>query len=125
MACFAVETGEVRVKLCVDDEGGTKFVRVRENVDFGNAEDFGRSVEQLIDAGVDRIVFDLSEIKFINSTGIGILALTYRAMRRRGGRMIVIVQASEVKRLFGVTNFVDIFEIVESEEEAVALLDSK
>ena len=110
------------MKLCVDDKAGAKFVRVRENVDFGNAEDFGRAVEQLIDEGTEHIVFDLSDIKFINSTGIGILALTYRAMKRRGGRMIVIVQATEVKRLFGITNFIDIFEIVATEEEALALL---
>ncbi len=110
------------MKVTVDDIQGVKFIRVRENVDFGNAESFGRTVEKLIEVGINKIVFDLSTIQFINSTGIGILALTYRAMQRCAGQMIVIVQTKEVKRLFGVTNFIDIFKIVASEEEAMEIL---
>ena len=59
------------------------------------------------------LVLDLSELRFMDSTGLGIIASAYRRMRRTGGRLIVASPTKGVKRILELTGMLQRLEVVE------------
>ena len=59
------------------------------------------------------VVLDLSELRFMDSTGLGVIASTYRRMRRSGGRLIVASPTAAVRRIFQLTGMLERLEVVE------------
>lgn len=78
----------------------TRIVRVRGELDLYTAPEFERALE-LEGAADGRLVVDLSECTFIDSTGLGILVA---ADRHTGGNSLLIVGSGmEVLRAFEVS----------------------
>jgi anti-sigma B factor antagonist len=74
-------------------------------------------VEQhLLDAGAshDLVALDLSETSFMDSTGLHMLFTTDRALRERGGRLVVLREPPQIRRLFELTRLIDHVELVDS-----------
>lgn len=59
------------------------------------------------------LVLDLSELRFMDSTGLGIIASAYRRMRRAGRRLIVASPTYGVKRILELTGMLQRLEVVE------------
>lgn len=59
------------------------------------------------------LVLDLSELRFMDSTGLGIIACAYRRMHRAGRRLIVASPTKAVKRILEITGMLDRLEVIE------------
>lgn len=67
------------------------------------------------EAGIHNVlVLDLSELRFMDSTGLGIIASAYRRMRRGGRRLIVASPTVAVRRIFQLTGMLERLEVVET-----------
>lgn len=61
---------------------------------------------------------DISEVRFINSSGIGVLITILTKFRNVEGEVVLINPSDQVKKLLIITKLNAIFTIVESNEEA-------
>jgi anti-sigma B factor antagonist len=61
---------------------------------------------------------DLSEIRYINSTGIGILVSLLTKFRSRGGEMVLINPADHPKKMLALTKLNNIFSVAPDEASA-------
>jgi anti-anti-sigma factor len=59
------------------------------------------------------LVLDLSELRFMDSTGLGIIASACRRMRRGGRRLILASPTKAVKRILELTGMLQRLEVVE------------
>jgi anti-sigma B factor antagonist len=50
-----------------------------------------------------RLVVDLSDVEFIDSTGLGVLVTTLKHVREAGGRLDVVATAPRVLKVFRIT----------------------
>lgn len=78
-------------------------------------------VEFVSDAVNDKIknfVIDLSEIRYISSSGIGLLITMLTKMRNVGGEVYLTSPSEHVKKLLIITKLNNIFTVFESIEEA-------
>jgi anti-sigma B factor antagonist len=64
-------------------------------------------------------IIDLSEIRYINSSGIGVLITMLTKFRNRGGDVVLINPSKTVEKLLTITKLKSIFTISDSVEEAV------
>jgi anti-sigma B factor antagonist len=55
------------------EESGALVVRVTGEVDMSNAGDIREVVDQVTATGVDRLIFDLGGLEFIDSSGLAVL----------------------------------------------------
>lgn len=83
---------------------------------------------RLIDAVSDALshkvpacIIDISELRYINSSGIGVLITILTKFRNKGGEVYLMNPSDNVKKLLVITKLNAIFHIVKSEEEAIAL----
>lgn len=61
---------------------------------------------------------DISEVRFINSSGIGVLITILTKFRNVEGEVVLINPSSQVKKLLIITKLNAIFTIVDTKEEA-------
>jgi len=90
-------------------------------IDASSAGAFKSLLYDRIQGGQRRIVLNLSEVDFIDSTGLGAIVSSLKAVGETGE--IVISNPQEtVMSLFRLTRMNRVFQILPSEEEAVASL---
>ena len=65
---------------------------------------------------------DLSGVRFINSTGIGVLVSLLTKFRNRGGELILINPSEHIRKLLIITKLNAIFTIAEDSTNAIQLL---
>jgi anti-sigma B factor antagonist len=73
----------------------------------------------------DKVLFaaiDISDIRYINSSGIGVLITILTKFRNKGGEVILVNPSEHVKKLLVITKLNAIFTIVNTLEEAKATI---
>ena len=66
-------------------------------------------------------IIDISDLRYINSSGIGTLITILTKFRNKGGEVYLMKPSESVSKLLVITKLNAIFHIVQSEEEALAL----
>ncbi len=97
-------------------------VEAHGRIDSTNAKDFGDRVMAIIDAGRHRVVIDLRDIAYISSAGFRSLMLVGRSIEERQGKLALCEMCGEVRRLFEIGAFVDLFLIFRTQQEAIGNL---
>jgi anti-sigma B factor antagonist len=108
------------VDVPVDDK--THVVSLRGEIDALTAPRLGSRLFGLADEGKRGIVVDLSEVTFMDSTGIGVLLNALRHLTLRRGRLVLVCPTERVLRPFQITGLDDHLTIFDSREKALGCL---
>jgi len=81
-----------------------------------------RQVDEAIADGNKRCVVDLSGVRFLNSTGIGLLITLLAKFRNRGGDLAIMRPSAQLRKLLIITKLEAIFQSVEQPDEAFSKL---
>ena len=76
-------------------------------------------VDQLVAQGPVKIVLDMSHVTRLDSAGIGTLVSKYLTASRKGGNLKLVQPTDHSRYLLDITKLSTVFEIYESEEEAI------
>lgn len=68
---------------------------------------------------VPTCVIDISELRYINSSGIGVLITILTKFRNKGGEVYLMRPSESVKKLLVITKLNAIFQIIQSEDEVL------
>ena len=97
--------------LIHEKKRGTMTVRLTGDLDHSTASRIREELDELIsDPGIRRLVFDLSGLTFMDSSGIGMMIGRYKAMMRRGGSIAVQPGNAQVDRLIELSGLYQIIE---------------
>ncbi len=77
------------------------------------------AVRQLLDQGARKILLDLHDVGYVDSSGMGELMRTYTSVRGQGGQMKLVNPSKRVSDLLRVTHLSAVFEIQADEASAV------
>ncbi len=89
-----------------------------EHLDASNANEFKQHMGPLIERN-PKLVLDLSEIRFMDSSGLGAILSCLRRVNAAGGELRLCGMTRPVRALFELVRMDCIFEIFDTEEEAV------
>ncbi len=70
--------------------------------------------------GASLVILDLSDLEFIDSTGLGVLVKTHQRMREEGDQLAVVEGTGQVKRLLELTGLDRQLTLISSAEELLA-----
>jgi anti-sigma B factor antagonist len=108
------------VDEAVDDT--THVVSLRGEIDAMTAPKLGSRLFGLADEGMRGVVVDLTEVTFMDSTGIGVLLNAVRHFRLRHTQMVLVCPTARVMRPFEVAGLLDIISVFDSREKALGCL---
>ena len=77
------------------------------------------SFNEKINEDIKNFVINLSELKHINSSGLGVLITLLTKARKAGGEVILAGPSPFISNLLLITKLNTIFEIFDTEEEAI------
>lgn len=102
----------------------TNMISVRADhvrLDAAAAPTFKQELEMLVGTGQRRVMLDLSQVQFIDSTGLGVLVSLLKRMGA-DGRIAIIGAGPSVVKLFQLTRLDTLFRICKSQNEAQDVL---
>jgi anti-sigma B factor antagonist len=102
-----------------EDVDGILVAKLLEDaLDASNAKEFKTKVATLIKPGT-KLVFDLSSLKFVDSSGLGALLSCLRQLSASGGVFKLCAMVKPVRALFELVRMHRVFEIFNTREEAI------
>lgn len=81
---------------------------------------FNNTIKGLVNDGHVDILLNMSKVKWINSTGLGLMVSAYTSLVKNGGRMKITEVSDRIDNILHVTQLELIFETFEKEEAALA-----
>ncbi len=76
-------------------------------------------VRELVEKGNNRILLNLHEVGYIDSSGLGELVKTYTTVRNQGGQLKLLNPSKRVSDLLQMTKLAKVFEIEDDEASAI------
>ncbi len=90
------------------------------NLDTNNSAAAEKDVNQLIEGGSNRILFNFKNLNFIASSGLRILLATAKKLKSSGGTMYVCSLNETVQEVFDISGFASILNLAAEEDEALS-----
>ena len=89
----------------------TLTVRLQDELDHNSAVRLRGELDELLrDGSIRRLVLDLKELSFMDSSGVGFIIGRYKVMARRGGSVAVMNADRQMDRIFKMSG---LYELVE------------
>ncbi len=79
-------------------------------------------IRSLINDKIIKVVIDLSGVKWINSSGLGVLMATHTTLKNAGGELKLSNVTEKVESLLMITQLMRIFDTYESVDRALSAL---
>jgi anti-sigma B factor antagonist len=97
-------------------------VPVRGEVTFSNVAEFDRKLDRAFAEGARNLVIDLSEVTFIDSSGLSALLTASTRARERGGAVALVLARGEPPSIFRFRGVERLLFLYPSREAALAAL---
>ena len=100
--------------------GGTVVINFSFNeINLEQREDIKKELAVLLDSGAKKFVIDLSKVGFLSSLVIAIIVFFAKEVRKNGGQIKLSGLSSEAFSVFQLTQLDRIFELYETERDAL------
>ncbi|MBV9625697.1 MAG: STAS domain-containing protein [Acidobacteria bacterium] len=84
---------------------------------------FRNQVQHLTEQGIKKLLLNLSEVVYVDSSGLGELVRTYTGLRAQGGEMKLVNPHRRLRELLELTRLSTIFDVQPDEATAIGSLD--
>lgn len=108
------------MKYSLSERYNTAILTLKGNAMGGpSATAYMDEIKSLIDQGKTNVVADLSKVKFMNSSGLGILITSLTSLRNAGGDLKICGASNRIESLLIVTKLITVFKHYKTLDEAV------
>lgn len=94
------------------------FVR-EERLDAHNSDQLKAEINRIFEQGTKDILLDLKEVRFIDSSGLGVLVSGFKNASTRQGSLRLCGLQTQVKSMFELTRLHRVFDIFQTVDEAL------
>jgi anti-sigma B factor antagonist len=99
--------------------GDCAVLQVAGEVDAYTAPMLREQIRDLAAKGAVHLIADLSQVSFLDSTGLGALVGGLKRLREAGGSLTLVIAAPRILRLFQITGLTKVLAIHPTVEDAV------
>ena len=78
------------------------------------------TVREVLKNGGKKIILNLADVNYIDSSGIGELVSTYTTVTNHGGQLKLLNLTKKIQELLAITKLVTVFQIYDNEQAAVS-----
>jgi anti-sigma B factor antagonist len=120
------ERGGANVEFSVAQQevGGFPVVSIKGEIDVYSAPQLKDALTELLGAGSSAVVVDLTDVGFLDSTGLGALVAARTSATDADIRLPIVSDRDRILKLFRITGLDGVFEIHPTVDAAVAALAS-
>jgi anti-sigma B factor antagonist len=78
------------------------------------------SVREVLKNGGKKIVLNLGDVNYIDSSGIGELVSSFTTVTNQGGQLKLLNLTKKIQELLAITKLLTVFQVYDSEQAALA-----
>jgi len=109
------------VQISARRQDATTIFDVSGDIDFANSREVRQSVlHEIQQSRVGRVVVNLSQVGYIDSSGVASLVEGLKASRDLGSRFILFGLGTSAREVLQLSRLIKVFEICDNEEQALA-----
>jgi anti-anti-sigma factor len=101
-------------------EDGTLVIALEGEADMSTAVKFNETFFSAARSGMRRVIADLSNVSFIDTTMLNALVVGHRRMVRDRGRFAVVCDGPRVSRVLEITGLGQILDVFNTRDDALA-----
>lgn len=114
------------MKIETQTQNGQLVISVREaRLDAHNSGELKDRILRILEEGGRRLVVDLADVSFIDSSGLGALLSGYKNATQRAGSFILAGLQPRVRAMFELTRLNRVFDIYPRLQEALGQSDNE
>ncbi|NMA95601.1 MAG: STAS domain-containing protein [Clostridiales bacterium] len=92
-------------------------IELMDDITFANASRLKKEMLRQIDEDVERVIINISQVEFMDSSGIGVLISLYKIVESMGGQLIIEHPNLGVQKLFEMTKLDEILDVRKVKEQ--------
>ncbi len=77
------------------------------------------TIKDLLHNGVKKIVLNLAEVSYIDSSGVGEMVSSFTAVAKVGGQLRLLNLTARVREILAITRLLTVFQVYDNEQAAV------
>ena len=109
------------MKFTTREVGGVTIVDLSGKITLGEGGlTLREEIHKLLADGQKKIVLNLADVNYIDSSGLGELVSAYTAVKNAGGELKLLNLTSKVRDLLVITKLVTVFDVKDDEATAVS-----
>jgi anti-sigma B factor antagonist len=113
------------MEIATSYERDAVVLRLEGNLTFGAGErSFSDQVQSLLEEGIHRIIVDLGQVEFVDSSGLGALIRAHTSANRSDGALSLVRVGPQMRNLLAVARLTDVLAIFDNTEQALAEMGS-
>ena len=102
-------------------EGSVIVLDLKGNIRLGEGNvEFHKALRILVEEGEKRILLNLAEITYIDSSGLGELVAGYTTLQKNNGELKILHLTQRVRELMVITKLLTVFDVYDNEPDALA-----
>jgi len=107
------------MQINLEKKGEVSVFKVTGDIDIESAPQVKKTFDKAITSASKQVVINLQEVSYVDSSGLATLVEILKNMRSHGGKLKLANLSAKVKGLFEITKLDKLFDITQSEEEAI------
>jgi len=107
------------MQISYEEKNGVTIFRVQGDIDINTSPDVKKTLDKAIKEKKDKVVVNLEEVGYVDSSGLATLVEILKNMRPYGGKLRLANLSPKVKGLFEITKLDKLFDISASEDAAM------
>lgn len=99
------------------------LVRLKGEIDLAVADTLRESLEKELDSNsqIKYLIINLSNVTYIDSSGLGVILGRYRRVTKYGGRVFIVGARAQVRKVLDLSGLLNIMQECPSEASALEL----
>ena len=110
------------MRFKTETDKGVCVVRLAGRFATGSDAELVAVQDHLRQIGIANVVLDLREVPYIDSTGLAFVVELHKAMKNRGGRVVVANANARVREVLALTRIDEVVPVSTDEEAAGSIL---
>jgi len=110
---------EMDLRINVRRNGDVSIIDLTGEVDAYTSARFREVMLDIIDDGSVKLLISMAKVDYIDSSGLGALVGGLKRTAERNGKIILVCETPQVRKVFEITGLDKVFPIFSTEQEAL------
>ncbi|MFA6637014.1 MAG: STAS domain-containing protein [Candidatus Omnitrophota bacterium] len=107
------------MQINFEEKSGIAVFKVTGDIDINSSPDMKKGFEKVFKDKKDKVVIDLGDVGYVDSSGLATIVEIFKNMRIYGGKLKLAGLSDKVMGLFEITKLDRLFDISGSSDDAV------
>ena len=106
------------MEISVEKKDGVVVLRPSGDVDLSSSRELQQSVKQAMEGKPTRVVVDLANVPYMDSSGVATLVEAMQIARKQSTKLVLCAMQGKVRSIFEIARLDRVFTIVDDVEQA-------